>query len=1156
MSLNLQLSFESSALAAPQSFRDAMQAAANILDGLILNNITVTILVGYGDWDNNLDTGLTTGAEGGSLNDVYESYSALRTALANNETSAADQTFVNSLPNTSSVNGVSRFDVPSATAKALGLISPTNPEIDGAVGMGMQIPTNLLVGVALHELTHAMGREPGVGPFDLFRYTSPGNRLFSSANTAPAAYFSIDGGVTKLADFGRNSDPSDFLNSGVQGPYDAFNEFYSSNTLQSLSAVDKELLDVMGFSITPTTATGIVVAAMASDALQGGPSVTLLSQAPSITDPGETTLLSASITVANGSGAAVTGDEIYINGQQNGTVAGGLVTVGWNDATKILTFTGNVSIATYQTLLSQIVYKDTGIDSSTGHPQRTVTWTVNDGTSNLSTTSKITVDRAPVANNDTTSDNAGAVVSAAAAAGVLHNDSDLDNDALIVSGVANGNGAGIVGQPYAGSYGHLTLNADGSYAYIADVASAIANAASGSHPQDAFIYTANDGNGGTAKAVLSISIERSPVVIASNVTATHNQSFAASSLFSVTDADGDTVTTYDLYDQTGNGHFVVNGVAQAADTVITVTAAQLAQTTYQSGSGADQLYVQASDGTLWSAWQGFTVTAPLDHAPVVTVANLTAMHGQTSIAASSLFSVTDADGDAITAYDFYDATGNGHFVINGVAQTADTVITVTAAQLGQTSYQVGAAADTLYVQAYDGTLWSAWQPFTVSPWADHTPVVTASNVTATHNQSFAASSLFSVTDADGDAITAYDFYDATGSGHFVVNGVVQAADTVITVTAAQLAQTTYQSGSGADQLYVQASDGTLWSAWQGFTVTAPLDHAPAVMVSNITATHNQSFAASSLFSVTDADGDAITAYDFYDATGTGHFVVNGVVQAADTVITVTAAQLAQTTYQSGSGADQLYVQASDGTLRSTWQGFTVTAPLDYAPVVTVSNVTTLPGQTFTSSDISVSDPEGDTITAYNVYDVTGNGHFVVNGVTQPTATVIPVTPAQLAQSSYVSGLGTDQLYAQAYDGTLWSPWQGFTVTGISPATISAGQTLDLPSAYSGTVNFAAATGALRIENSASFTGKVSGLTAQDVLDFGDITAGANATVGYSGTSSSGTLTVSDGSHTAIIALLGNYMAASFVPASDGHGGTYVVDPPQAQSSLLTQPVHA
>ena len=199
-----------------------MQAAANILDSLIVNSITVTILVGYGDWDNNQDTGLTTGAEGGDLNGLNVSYTSLRSALASNETSALDQTFVNSLPNTSSVNGVSNFYVPSAIDKALGFLSPNSSAIDGAIGMGTQIPTNLLVGVALHELTHAMGREPGVGPFDLFRYTSPGNHLFSSANTAPAAYFSVDGGNTKLADFGRTSDPSDFLNSGVQGSNDRF----------------------------------------------------------------------------------------------------------------------------------------------------------------------------------------------------------------------------------------------------------------------------------------------------------------------------------------------------------------------------------------------------------------------------------------------------------------------------------------------------------------------------------------------------------------------------------------------------------------------------------------------------------------------------------------------------------------------------------------------------------------------------------------------------------------------------------------------------------------------------------------------------------------------------------------------------------------------
>jgi Ca2+-binding RTX toxin-like protein len=255
--MNLLLSYESSALAAPQSFRDAMQLAANILDAAIFDNITVTIRVGYGDWNNNADTGITTGAEGGSLNGLNESYTALKAALASHETSTVDQTFVNSMPNTSSVNGVSNFYVPSAVDKALGLLPANSSTIDGAVGIGTQISSSLLVGVALHELTHAMGREPGVGPFDLFRYTSPGVHLFSGASTAPAAYFSIDSGNTKLADFGQSSDPSDFLNSGVQGPNDSFNEFYSSKTIQSLSTVDKELLDALGFNTTGPVATGV-----------------------------------------------------------------------------------------------------------------------------------------------------------------------------------------------------------------------------------------------------------------------------------------------------------------------------------------------------------------------------------------------------------------------------------------------------------------------------------------------------------------------------------------------------------------------------------------------------------------------------------------------------------------------------------------------------------------------------------------------------------------------------------------------------------------------------------------------------------------------------------------------------------------------------------
>ena len=48
---------------------------------------------------------------------------------------------------------------------------------------------------------------------------------------------------------------------------------------------------------------------------------------------------------------------------------------------------------------------------------------------------------------------------------------------------------------------------------------------------------------------------------------------------------------------------------------------------------------------------------------------------------------------------------------------------------------------------------------------------------------------------------------------------------------------------------------------------------------------------------------------------------------------------------------------------------------------------------------------------------------------------------------------------------------------------------------------------------------------------------------YSGNNSPGTLTVSDGTHTANIALDGNYSLANFTAYSDGHGGTSIVDPP-------------
>ncbi|MGZ3039550.1 hypothetical protein, partial [Pseudomonas aeruginosa] len=80
----------------------------------------------------------------------------------------------------------------------------------------------------------------------------------------------------------------------------------------------------------------------------------------------------------------------------------------------------------------------------------------------------------------------------------------------------------------------------------------------------------------------------------------------------------------------------------------------------------------------------------------------------------------------------------------------------------------GLTPDTLWVRANDGLAWGAWTSFTATPGPDRPPVVTASNVTATHGEtSTLATTLFTASDPDGDTITQYAFWDTGGNGHWV-----------------------------------------------------------------------------------------------------------------------------------------------------------------------------------------------------------------------------------------------------------------------------------------------------------------------------------------------------------------------------------------------------
>jgi hypothetical protein len=247
MHINVQFD----AFPGPPAFRNAVLTAAAMIGAALSDNITVNVWVGYGDFGVNGTTPLPSQSisEGNTTGGISVSYSQVRNLLIDHA-APGDATF-NSLPAGATIQGQNQVAVWSAQEKALGLLAANNAAYDGFVGIGTNIPTSALVGAALHEIGHALGRlayGPQPDIFDLFRFTSPGTRLFLLGNTAPAAYFSTDGGVTDLADYGQTSDASDFLG-GALTPEDPFNEFYDSGTLQHLTLADLLQFDANGFNL-------------------------------------------------------------------------------------------------------------------------------------------------------------------------------------------------------------------------------------------------------------------------------------------------------------------------------------------------------------------------------------------------------------------------------------------------------------------------------------------------------------------------------------------------------------------------------------------------------------------------------------------------------------------------------------------------------------------------------------------------------------------------------------------------------------------------------------------------------------------------------------------------------------------------------------------
>ena len=255
--LVINLIWDSSVAKAPASFKTALVQAAQTIGAHVTNKITLNIAVGYGEIDGQ---SLSSGdAEALTLGDKQESYALVKQQLTKSATGATDAAVLAQLPATNPY-GKLTYDVAGSQLKVFGVISANSTALDGKVGFSTDWTGGELVAAALHELTHAMGRNSGwgspsngsvIGLMDLTRYSAPGVLADDGSprlTRRTLQYFSLDGGKTVLAYYDNTSDYGDWANSSGTAT-DSFDAYIPSNPSITFTTLDLKALDSVGYTV-------------------------------------------------------------------------------------------------------------------------------------------------------------------------------------------------------------------------------------------------------------------------------------------------------------------------------------------------------------------------------------------------------------------------------------------------------------------------------------------------------------------------------------------------------------------------------------------------------------------------------------------------------------------------------------------------------------------------------------------------------------------------------------------------------------------------------------------------------------------------------------------------------------------------------------------
>ena len=713
------------------------------------------------------------------------------------------------------------------------------------------------------------------------------------------------------------------------------------------------------------------------------------------------------------------------------------------------------------------------------------------------------VNDAPVAIADVGAVTGGATLIKTAANGVIQGapgtDTDVDNatSTLLVSSVRAGAGAVTqgsgVGIQLTGTLGRLTLNANGSYTYVADNATGLA---SGATATDTFTYTVVDPATAVSNTttltitVTGASTNAAPVVSSTSISVNEEALDTPLALAAPTDADGNALTITVTALPSVGAVTLANGAAVTVGQIL--TSAQLAGLQFDApldllSTTVTSFNYSVNDGSVTVLGSTAITVNPVNDAPVVSSSTIT-VNEESVNTPLGLTAPSDIDGNALTITVTALPSVGTVTLANGALVTLNQVLTATelAGLRFSAPLDLLATATTAFgYSVNDGTVAvSGTTSITVNTVND-APVNTVPPSYSTNEDISVALSGLQISDVDSagtvtvtlsvpigsGTIAASDaagvVVTGTGTNSIVLSGTVAQINSYLSTALTTPTYTPASNASGAVTLTMLTNDGSGAALTNTDTDTATI---------NVVAVSDAPTATSNLVVISEDTPTVVTAanFGFADASDApansllnvivtslpsaaeGVYRLNGVAITTTQVISAADINAGLLTFTpalnvngSGLGALSFRVQDNGGTanggadtsLLASTLSFTITPVND---LVVINGLTdgTVPG-----TDAQVKESDLSTGSAPAGAGETATGTFNLSPASSVTsltlgADLTAITLAQLTSS------GTTPIVRTGTNGTL-------TINGYNTTTgvVSYSYTLtSAPSSAAAVVN--------------------------------------------------------------------------------------------------------